>query len=100
MQQGCAPRLAAMPADRLEVIDIELGILPNLQRETTGGRRCIWHRNRLGGNANVAGWIEASPLDRRQIVESWLKKFSSALEEKRYAAAAAMFTPTVTGATC
>ncbi|MFZ0524369.1 MAG: NAD(P)/FAD-dependent oxidoreductase [Xanthobacteraceae bacterium] len=36
-------------------------------------------------------WTEASPLDRRQIVESWLKKFSSALEEKRYAAAAGMF---------
>ena len=39
----------------------------------------------------MANWIEASPLDRRQMVESWLTKFSSALEEKRYAAAAAMF---------
>lgn len=39
----------------------------------------------------MANWIEASPLDRRQIVENWLRKFSIALEEKRYAAAAAMF---------
>lgn len=39
----------------------------------------------------MANWIEASSLDRRQIVESWLTKFSSALEEKHYAAVAAMF---------
>lgn len=38
----------------------------------------------------MANWIEASPLDRRQIVENWLRKFSAALDEKRYAAAAAM----------
>ncbi len=41
----------------------------------------------------MANWIEASPLDRRQIVESWLTKFSAALEEKRYAAVAAMMHP-------
>ena len=35
----------------------------------------------------MASWIEASPLDRRQIVENWLRKFSAALEEKRFAAA-------------
>ncbi len=41
----------------------------------------------------MANWIDASPLVRRQIVESWLTKFSSALEGRRYAAAAAMFHP-------
>jgi len=41
----------------------------------------------------VANWIQASPLDRRQIVETWLIKFSTALAEKRYAAAAAMMHP-------
>lgn len=41
----------------------------------------------------MANWIEASPLDRRQIVESWLTKFGTALEEKRYAAVAAMIHP-------
>ena len=39
----------------------------------------------------MADWIDASPLDRRQVVESWLTKLSSALEEKRYTAAAEMF---------
>ena len=39
----------------------------------------------------MADWMDASPLDRRQIVESWLTKLSSALEEKRYVAAAEMF---------
>jgi cation diffusion facilitator CzcD-associated flavoprotein CzcO len=41
----------------------------------------------------VANWNGASPPDRRQIAESWLNKFSSALEEKRYAAAASMIHP-------
>ena len=41
----------------------------------------------------MANWIQASPLDRRQIVETWLIKFSTALAEKRYAAAAAMMHP-------
>lgn len=39
----------------------------------------------------MANWIEASLLDRRQVAESWLAKFSSAIEEKNYAAVAAMF---------
>ena len=38
MQQGCASRFAAMPADCLEVIDIEVGILPNLRRKQQGER--------------------------------------------------------------
>lgn len=41
----------------------------------------------------MANWIDTSPLDRRQIAESWLAKLSAALEEKRYAAAAAMVHP-------
>jgi hypothetical protein len=41
MQQGCTSRFAAMPADWLEVIDIELGILPNLPRKQQGGRHRI-----------------------------------------------------------
>ena len=33
MRRGCASRFAAMPADWLEVIDIEVGILPNRRRK-------------------------------------------------------------------
>lgn len=38
MHEECTPRFAAMPGDWLEVIDIEVGILPNLSRKQRGGR--------------------------------------------------------------
>lgn len=41
MQQGYTSRFAAMPADWLEVIDIELGILPNRQRNSRRTARRI-----------------------------------------------------------
>ncbi len=41
MHEGCTPRIAAMPADWLGVIDIEVGILPTLLGNQHGGWPCI-----------------------------------------------------------
>ncbi len=41
----------------------------------------------------MAIWREASPLERRRIAESWLARFSAALDEKHYGVVAAMTHP-------
>ncbi len=41
----------------------------------------------------MAIWKDASPSDRRQIAESWLARFSAALDRKDYGAVASMMHP-------